>query len=137
LTPPAAAIAAAPQPLEAEPAATDSEQPLTDPAAVSDEEATQADEMAKAGSPAAAQETEVLATPPEGSPQMFLLFIQWSDEPLRRVASLRSAGGRLAIVKEGDIVEGMKVMAIRRDAVEFQWRGSTFRVGPVRAAPPA
>jgi hypothetical protein len=109
-----------------------------DPAAIPDDEVSQADEMAKAETPtAAAQESEVLATPPEGSPQMFLLFIQWSDEPLRRVASLRSAGGRLAIVKEGDIVEGMKVMAIRRDAVEFQWRGSTFRVGPVRAAPPA
>jgi hypothetical protein len=103
-----------------------------------DDEAAEADELAKAGTPSsAAQEAEVLTTPPEGSPQMFLLFIQWSDEPLRRVASLRSAGGRLAIVKEGDIVEGMKVMAIRRDAVEFQWRGSTFRVGPVRAAPPA
>jgi hypothetical protein len=55
-----------------------------------------------------------------------LLFIQWTSTPARRVASLRGPGGRLMLVREGDIVEGMKVAMIRPDAVEFQWRGTNF-----------
>jgi hypothetical protein len=76
-----------------------------------------------------------LDRPPPGAPEVVLLFIQWSSFPDRRVASLRGPGGRLLIVQEGDIVEGMKVMSIGRSAVEFQWRGSAFRVLAGRSAP--
>jgi hypothetical protein len=75
------------------------------------------------GEPAAGT---VLETPPTGSPEVSLLFIKWSHDALRRVASLRGPGGKLLLVHEGDIVEGMRVSLIRADAVELQWRGSNF-----------
>jgi hypothetical protein len=75
------------------------------------------------GEPAAGT---VLETPPSGSPEVSLLFIKWSRDALNRVASLRGPGGKLLLVHEGDIVEGMRVSLIRADAVELQWRGSNF-----------
>lgn len=38
------------------------------------------------------------------------------------------------IVKEGDIVEGMKVSAIERASIIFQWRGNMFRLAAGRSA---
>jgi len=79
--------------------------------------------------------SEVLDKPPPGAPEVILLFIQWSSFPERRVASFRGPGGRLLIVHEGDIVEGMKVIEIGQATVEFQWRGNAFRVYAGRSAP--
>jgi hypothetical protein len=68
----------------------------------------------------------VLEAPPSGSPEVSLLFITRSHDVQRRVASLRGPGGKLLLVHEGDVVEGMRVSLIRADAVELQWRGSNF-----------
>jgi hypothetical protein len=68
----------------------------------------------------------VLEAPPSGAPEVSLLFIKWSRDVQGRVASLRGPGGKLLLVHEGDIVEGMRVAAIRPDGVELQWRGSNF-----------
>jgi hypothetical protein len=75
-----------------------------------------------------ADKLEMLGSPPSGAPEVSLLFIQWSRVPEKRVASLRSAGGRLVVVHEGDLVEGMRVATIHPDAIEFVWRGSQFQV---------
>jgi len=72
--------------------------------------------------------SEVLDTPPSGAPEVDLLFVRWSRAPEQRVASLRSDGGRLVVVHEGDLVEGMRVATIRPDAIEFVWHGSQFQV---------
>jgi hypothetical protein len=74
------------------------------------------------GEPAGA----VLDTPPTDAPEVSLLFIRWSRVTAGRVASLRGPGGKLMLVHEGDIIEGMRVSAIRPDAVELQWRGTNF-----------
>ena len=71
---------------------------------------------------------ELLGSPPAGAPEVNLLFIQWSKIAKKRVASLRNKDGRLVVVHEGDLVEGMRVAAIRPDAIEFVWRGSQFLV---------
>jgi hypothetical protein len=71
---------------------------------------------------------EVLDSAPSDAPEVDLLFIQWSRAPEKRVASLRGEGGRLVVVHEGDLVDGMRVAAIRPDAIEFVWHGSQFQV---------
>jgi hypothetical protein len=68
----------------------------------------------------------VLDVAPVGAPEVSLLFIKWSSSVERRVASLRGPGGKLMLVHEGDIIEGMRVGAIRPDAIELQWRGTSF-----------
>jgi hypothetical protein len=68
----------------------------------------------------------VLESVPTGAPEVSLLFIKWSRGVEGRVASLRGPGGKLMLVHEGDIVEGMRVSNIRADAVELQWRGTNF-----------
>ncbi len=72
------------------------------------------------------EESPVLEEPPTDAPVVALLFIRWSREPAARVASLRGSGGKLMLVHEGDIVEGMRVSEIRPDALELQWRGTRF-----------
>ena len=68
----------------------------------------------------------MLETVPAGAPEVSLLFIKWSSTLERRVDSLRGPGGKLMLVHEGDIIEGMRVGAIRPDAVELQFRGTSF-----------
>lgn len=67
-----------------------------------------------------------LPPPPDDAPALSLLFIQWSSEPARRVASLRQSGGSIYIVHEGDIVQGLRIAVIRPAGVEVQWRGQSF-----------
>ena len=67
-----------------------------------------------------------LPPPPDDAPALSLLFIQWSSEPARRVASLRQSGGSIYIVREGDIVQGLRIAVIRPAGVEVQWRGQSF-----------
>ena len=84
--------------------------------------------------PAAPAEPEISPVAPTGAPEIALLFIKWSSDPVYRVASMRGPGGKLLIVKEGDIVEGMKVSSIERGAVIMQWRGNLFRLAAGRSA---
>lgn len=65
---------------------------------------------------------------PDDAPQIALLFIQWSPEPARRVASLRQGGGTITIVHEGDVIQGLKVAVIRPTLLEMQWRGQSYAV---------
>lgn len=106
-------------PAPANPAAPKPKQPATPAAPVT---------------PAAPAEPEISPVAPTGAPEIALLFIKWSSDPVYRVASMRGPGGKLLIVKEGDIVEGMKVSSIERGAVIMQWRGNLFRVLAGRSA---
>lgn len=64
---------------------------------------------------------------PDDAPAFALLFVQWSGEPTRRVASLRqSGGGTIYIVHEGDIVQGLRIAGIRPTGIEVEWRGQSF-----------
>ena len=63
---------------------------------------------------------------PSDAPEVSLLFIKWSRDLARRVASLRGPGGKLMLVHENDIIEGMRIVSIRPDAVELHWRGTNF-----------
>jgi hypothetical protein len=69
-----------------------------------------------------------LPNAPDDAPKIWLLFIQWSSTPEKRVVSLRQEGGSISVLREGDIVQGMRLAAIRRSGVEFQWRGQSFLV---------
>jgi len=69
-----------------------------------------------------APEPRSLPNAPDDAPKIWLLFIQWS------VVSLRQEGGSISVLREGDIVQGMRLAAIRRSGVEFQWRGQSFLV---------
>jgi hypothetical protein len=70
----------------------------------------------------------VLDEPPDGAPELSLVFIRWKPTPSERVASVRTPGQRIVVVRETDVVEGMKVERIHSDAIEFQWRGQRFMV---------
>jgi hypothetical protein len=64
---------------------------------------------------------------PDDAPVFSLLFVQWSSDSARRVASLRQvSGGTIYIVHEGDIVQGLRMAVIRPTGVEMQWRGQSF-----------
>ena len=89
---------------------------------------------AKPTAPTPPAEPEISPVAPTGAPEIALLFIKWSSDPVYRVASMRGPGGKLLIVKEGDIVEGMKVSSIERGAVIMQWRGNLFRLAAGRSA---
>jgi hypothetical protein len=74
-----------------------------------------------------------LPPPPDDAPDLALLFIQWSADPTKRVASLRqNGGGAIYIVREGDIVQGLRVAAIRPSGIEIQWRGQSFLLPAAR-----
>ena len=77
--------------------------------------------------PAASSAAKVLEAAPADAPRIDILFIQWGDERSERLASLRSQGGSLSVVYEGDVIDGMAVASIRADAIDFTWRGQTFR----------
>jgi len=79
----------------------------------------------------------MLASPPPDAPAVSLLFLHWTARPDRRMASVRSPGGRLIIVHEGDVipgaeVQGMHVSEIRRDGIQVEWRGNAFVIPAVR-----
>jgi len=76
---------------------------------------------------ASAVPAKVLKAVPTDAPRIDILFIQWGDERSERLASLRSQGGSLSVVYEGDVIDGMAVASIRADAIDFTWRGQTFR----------
>jgi hypothetical protein len=78
--------------------------------------------------PADAPPPQALPGAPDDAPKIRLLFIQWSQIPEKRVVSLRSEGGGISVVREGDIVQGMRLAAIHPSGVEFQWRGKSFAV---------
>jgi len=68
-----------------------------------------------------------LPPPPDDAPDLSLLFIQWSADAAKRVASLRqNSGGSIFIVREGDVIQGLRVATIRPAGVEMQWRGQSF-----------
>jgi len=69
---------------------------------------------------------DVVSAPPADAPAVQILFIQWTGDPASRIASLRLQGGALAVVHEGEVVEGMAVAGIDRAGVRFTWRGETF-----------
>jgi hypothetical protein len=75
-----------------------------------------------------APEPRSLPNAPADAPKIWLLFIRWSTTPEKRVVSLRQEGGSISVLREGDIVQGMRLAAIRRSGVEFQWRGQSFLV---------
>ena len=76
---------------------------------------------------AAKKAKAVLGLPPEGAPRVDILFLQWASERDERLASLRSQGGSLSVVYEGDVIDGMAVASIHADEILFTWRGVTFR----------
>jgi hypothetical protein len=78
--------------------------------------------------PADAPPPQALPGAPDDAPKIRLLFIQWSPTPAKRVVSLRGEGGAISVVREGDIVQGMRLAAIHPSGVEFQWRGKSFAV---------
>jgi hypothetical protein len=64
---------------------------------------------------------------PDDAPALALLFVQWSSDPARRVASLRQvSGGAIYIVHEGETVQGLQIALIRPTGIEVQWRGQSF-----------
>ena len=70
---------------------------------------------------------------PDDAPDLALLFIQWSADAAKRVASLRQNGGSaIYIVREGDVVQGLRVAAIRPSGIEVQWRGQSFLLPAAR-----
>lgn len=69
---------------------------------------------------------DVVSAPPADAPAVQILFIQWTEDPASRIASLRLQGGALAVVHEGEVVEGMAVAGIDRVGVRFTWRGKVF-----------
>jgi len=71
---------------------------------------------------------ELLDSPPEGAPHVDLLFIRWKPASTARVVSVRTAGQRIVVLHENEVVEGMKVSRIEPGGVEFQWRGLRFMV---------
>ncbi len=74
-----------------------------------------------------------LPPPPDDAPALSLLFIQWSADAAKRVASLRqNEGGAIYIVREGDVVQGLRIAAIRPSALEIQWRGQYFLLPAAR-----
>lgn len=74
-----------------------------------------------------------LPPPPDDAPVLSLLFIQWSADAAKRVASLRqNEGGAVYIVREGDNVQGIRIAAIRPSAIEIQWRGQYFLLPAAR-----
>jgi hypothetical protein len=74
-----------------------------------------------------------LPPPPDDAPALSLLFIQWSADAAKRVASLRqNEGGAVYIVREGDVVQGLRIAAIRPSALEIQWRGQYFLLPAAR-----
>ena len=77
-------------------------------------------------------QTGLLHAAPSGAPEVSLLFIQYSRDIARRVASLRGPGGKLMLVHEGDKVEGMEVASIRPDAIQLDWNGTKFLLLPDR-----
>ena len=69
----------------------------------------------------------ILESPPDDAPRVDILFLQWGDQRDERMASLRSQGGSLSVVHEGDVIDGMAVTSIRANEIHFTWRGATFR----------
>ncbi len=80
---------------------------------------------------------KLLDAPPPDAPQVSLLFVHWTSEPARRIASVRAPGGRLVVVREGDVIpgaeaQGMHVSEIRTDGIRVEWRGKAFVIPAVR-----
>jgi len=61
--------------------------------------------------------TETASTAASGTS---LSFLQWSNEPDRRIAFLRVNGGPLTMAHEGDTVGGYTVVEIRQNEVELR-----------------
>lgn len=70
-----------------------------------------------ATAPTPAPTPEVAPTPSSGTS---LSFLQWSNDPERRIAFLRVNSGPLTMAHEGDTIGGYTVVEIRQDAVELQ-----------------
>lgn len=70
-----------------------------------------------ATSPTPAPTPEAAPTPSSGTS---LSFLQWSNDPERRIAFLRVNGGPLTMAHEGDTIGGYTVVEIRQNAVELQ-----------------
>ncbi len=61
------------------------------------------------------------------APFLGVIFIQWARVPKDRLASLRVTGGGMAMVRENDIVNGLKVVRIEREGLVLAWKGQQYR----------
>lgn len=108
-TDPAAAQAAAPEPVAVA--------ALTPP------------EPAPAAAPqpvVAAAAPPVLRRAPGGAPQVAINILQWSAEPARRFAFVSVDGGNMTQVREGDRIGGLTIKHIHQQMIEFGFNDATF-----------
>ncbi|MBC8291645.1 MAG: hypothetical protein H8E45_00605 [Proteobacteria bacterium] len=61
------------------------------------------------------------------APFLGVIFIQWARGPEERLASLRLTGGGMAMVRENDIVNGLRVVRIEREGLVLAWKGQQYR----------
>ena len=75
----------------------------------------------------APREEEILDGRPTDAPFLGVIFIQWARGPKDRLASLRLTGGGMAMVRENDIVNGLRVVRIEREGLVLAWKGQQYR----------
>ena len=75
----------------------------------------------------APREEEILDGRPMDAPFLGVIFIQWARGPEERLASLRLTGGGMAMVRENDIVNGLRVVRIEREGLVLAWKGQQYR----------
>ena len=75
----------------------------------------------------APREEEILDGRPMDAPFLGVIFIQWARGPKDRLASLRLTGGGMAMVRENDIVNGLRVVRIEREGLVLSWKGQHYR----------
>ena|GEM_PF-2271777 len=75
----------------------------------------------------APREEKILDGRPMDAPFLGVIFIQWARGPKERLASLRLTGGGMAMVRENDIVNGLKVVRIEREGLVLAWKGQKYR----------
>ena len=75
----------------------------------------------------APREEEILDGRPTDAPFLGVIFIQWARGPKDRLASLRLTGGAMAMVRENDIVNGLRVVRIEREGLVLAWKGQQYR----------
>jgi hypothetical protein len=75
----------------------------------------------------APREEEILDGRPMDAPFLGVIFIQWARGPKDRLASLRLTGGGMAMVRENDIVNGLRVVRIEREGLVLSWKGQQYR----------
>ena len=52
----------------------------------------------------------------------------YSSDPSRRSVALGVAGAGITTVREGEYVQGVRVVEILPEAVELEWGGARYRI---------